>query len=553
MRRHGAGSNTGSPPLATALVRLRILMAIGANIAILGCAHAKPMAVFAGAPEWISRGSGVFSQGPPAFYGIGIAHGISGEKRQLAAADHRGRAEVARLLYRYMWALAESRGSSTIASGIPRLLTFSQELDSLFGRLARGIEGGQYGVCAIDHWKDPAHGTLFSLVKLDLAVMQNALETSRDFHVGAGVMDYVKANSKEAFDKLKVTPEAFPPKSLREWSAKNPYAGGIGVAITFDSGPVITGITPGSDAERGLIPGDRLLEIEHNSVQGLTADQITSRLRGPVESIVNVTIMNPKRENGSGRLYLSLERDLRFVEWVDKEEAVRRIGESAAKGELFGGVGMILAEDDGIMVLDIIPGLPAERAGVRRGDRVTGIDQVATKGLSMEQAIERIRGEPSSHVRLTIVRYGRFRPKDYDLIREKIDLTPLESRVTQDFRQPDSAEQSCHVSANDSIGMVPRNLLGIPAGIVGFAVSLPICIAKDIAILPYLIDRSSHGDAIEIMLWCHAGIPTGFWAYGGSIGAWPFLKMKERIVYRNCDTGTIHDAAVIWDRSRNAK
>jgi hypothetical protein len=58
-----------------------------------------------------------------------------------------------------------------------------------------------HGAIAVDHWKDPTDGTLFSLVKLDMGAVQKSLAESKELN--DKMRDYVKADADKAFDELK--------------------------------------------------------------------------------------------------------------------------------------------------------------------------------------------------------------------------------------------------------------------------------------------------------------------------------------------------------------
>lgn len=73
----------------------------------------------------------------------------------------------------------------------------------------------------------------------------------------------------------------------------------------------------------------------------------------------------------------------------------------------YAGVGMQLGLRDGwITVIEPLPGAPADRAGVLAGDRVVAIAGESTRGLSNEDAIRLLRGEPGSSVQVTLERLG---------------------------------------------------------------------------------------------------------------------------------------------------
>ena len=89
----------------------------------------------------------------------------------------------------------------------------------------------------------------------------------------------------------------------------------------------------------------------------------------------------------------------------------------------FGGVGLDVAIEHGIVkVKSPIPGMPAAKAGIMAGDIITHLDDAATQGLSLGQAIEKMRGPVNTKVRLRIVRKGQDGPIELSLVRAQIRL-----------------------------------------------------------------------------------------------------------------------------------
>ncbi len=87
----------------------------------------------------------------------------------------------------------------------------------------------------------------------------------------------------------------------------------------------------------------------------------------------------------------------------------------------FVGIGIEIAMEDGLVkVVSPIEGTPAFRAGLKSGDLITRIDDTPVKGLSSEQAVKRIRGEPSTQVRLMVYRKDEARTFPVTLTREEI-------------------------------------------------------------------------------------------------------------------------------------
>ena len=89
----------------------------------------------------------------------------------------------------------------------------------------------------------------------------------------------------------------------------------------------------------------------------------------------------------------------------------------------FGGVGMQVEQMDGqIVIIAPIAGTPAERAGLRHGDRLVKIDGKALENPSVNKTVRLIRGEPDTEVTLTIYRPSQNRTIDFKIKRERIHL-----------------------------------------------------------------------------------------------------------------------------------
>jgi carboxyl-terminal processing protease len=86
-------------------------------------------------------------------------------------------------------------------------------------------------------------------------------------------------------------------------------------------------------------------------------------------------------------------------------DRLRRLAETTTGN--YAGVGLrLLARDGWISVVDAIPGTPAERAGVRAGDRLVEIGGESTQGWSDDEARRRLRGSPGTPIRIVIERPG---------------------------------------------------------------------------------------------------------------------------------------------------
>ncbi|MFO1424434.1 MAG: S41 family peptidase [Candidatus Competibacteraceae bacterium] len=98
----------------------------------------------------------------------------------------------------------------------------------------------------------------------------------------------------------------------------------------------------------------------------------------------------------------------------------------------FGGLGIEVGQENGFLkVIAPIDDTPAQRAGIRAGDLIIRLDDVSVKGMSLLDAIQRMRGKPNTAITLTIVREGMRKPLKIKLIREVIQVKSVKSRLLE--------------------------------------------------------------------------------------------------------------------------
>jgi len=99
----------------------------------------------------------------------------------------------------------------------------------------------------------------------------------------------------------------------------------------------------------------------------------------------------------------------------------------------FGGIGIEVGMEDGLVkVVSPIEDTPADRAGVKPGDLIFKIDDTLVKGLTLSEAVKRMRGKPKSQIRLSILRKGEAKPLDITLTREVIKVQSVKSKLVED-------------------------------------------------------------------------------------------------------------------------
>ena len=123
-----------------------------------------------------------------------------------------------------------------------------------------------------------------------------------------------------------------------------------------------------------------------------------------------------------------------MLSWLDPHSAYLdgeeyRELQVGTSGE-FGGLGIEVGLEDGfIKVISPIDDTPAQRAGLQAGDLIVRIDNRPVKGMSLEDAVNLMRGKAGTAIELTILRAGTDQPFRVELIRDVIHVQSVKSRI----------------------------------------------------------------------------------------------------------------------------
>ena len=103
----------------------------------------------------------------------------------------------------------------------------------------------------------------------------------------------------------------------------------------------------------------------------------------------------------------------------------------STQGE-FGGLGIEVAMEDGLVkVVSPIEDTPADRAGVKAGDLIFKLDDTMVKGMTLNDAVKRMRGKPKTQIRLSILRKGEDKTIEITLTREVIKVQSVKSKLVE--------------------------------------------------------------------------------------------------------------------------
>lgn len=151
----------------------------------------------------------------------------------------------------------------------------------------------------------------------------------------------------------------------------------------------------------------------------------------------------------------------------------------------FGGLGIEVGMEDGLVkVISPIEDTPAFRAGLKAGDLIYKLDDTPVKGLTLNEAVKRMRGKPKSSIHLSVLRKGENKPIEITLVREIIKVQSVKSklvepgygwvRVTQ-FQENTGAAVAKHVTDLYKQGALKGLVLDLrndPGGLLNSAVAV---------------------------------------------------------------------------------
>ncbi len=106
--------------------------------------------------------------------------------------------------------------------------------------------------------------------------------------------------------------------------------------------------------------------------------------------------------------------------------------QTSTSGE-FGGLGIEVTMEDGVVkVVTPLVDTPAFKAGIKSGDYIIKLGAQPVQGISLKQAVELMRGKEGSTLDLTILRKGVSKPLNFSLVREKILIKSVKSKLLDD-------------------------------------------------------------------------------------------------------------------------
>lgn len=170
--------------------------------------------------------------------------------------------------------------------------------------------------------------------------------------------------------------------------------------------------------------------------------------------------------------------------YLDKEAFQElRVGTT---GE-FGGLGIVVGMEDGfVKVISPIDDTPAQRAGIKSGDLIIRLDNKPVKGMTLDDAVKMMRGKPGTSIQLLVVREGQQKPLTFNVMRDKIRVQSVKSRMLEpglgyirisQFQERTSADMRKAISklkkeSNGKLDGLILDLRNNPGGLLDAAVDV---------------------------------------------------------------------------------
>ncbi len=151
----------------------------------------------------------------------------------------------------------------------------------------------------------------------------------------------------------------------------------------------------------------------------------------------------------------------------------------------FGGLGIEVGIEDGVVrVVSPIEDTPAFKAGIKAGDLIVKIDDLATRGMPLSKAVEKMRGKPGTTVALTVVRKDVDAPLTFTIERQEINVKSVRAKMIepgygfirvrkfQEDTGSDLAKSIRELYANGPLKGLVLDLRSDPGGLLNQAVAV---------------------------------------------------------------------------------
>lgn len=265
-------------------------------------------------------------------------------------------------------------------------------------------------------------------------------------------------------------------KNLRLWSA---IAITAAIVLAFAAGIRFTGAVSAEDSqyEDLKVFTEVLAVVKRNYVEEVnTKDLVYDALKGMLRSL----------DPHSGFLTPDDFKEMK----VD------------TKGE-FGGLGIQISIKDNLLtVIAPIEDTPAYKAGIQAGDRIIKIEEESTKDMTLHEAVSKMRGKKGTAIKITIMREGMEKPKEYTIVRDIIKIKSVKSRIIENdiayiklnqFQERSSQDLEEALRALMAEGKAKSIILDLrnnPGGLLSSAIDVSSLFLPKDKLVVYTMDRA---------------------------------------------------------------
>ncbi len=180
---------------------------------------------------------------------------------------------------------------------------------------------------------------------------------------------------------------------------------------------------------------ERVIGIENKNTPPQIGNDADFEPFWKVWSIINDKYPHPEETSNQDRIWGAIEGltsslNDPYTEFFPPQESKQFMEQ--INGE-FSGVGMEVGMKDNILtVIAPLKGSPADKAGIKPGDKILKIDSKVTTDMKVDEAVKLIKGKPGTKITLTLYRQGNDQSFDVSLTREVITIPTIESVVRND-------------------------------------------------------------------------------------------------------------------------
>lgn len=144
--------------------------------------------------------------------------------------------------------------------------------------------------------------------------------------------------------------------------------------------------------------------------------------RGYVEEVKDTELL----ENAIAGLLLELDPHSAYLNETDYDEL-----QESTTGE-YGGLGMEVGAERGLIkIISPIDNSPAAEAGIKAGDLIIEVNGTPVRGMALQKAIDKLRGEKGTSIDLTVLRDDQDLPIEFTLVRDIIQVSSVRSRILE--------------------------------------------------------------------------------------------------------------------------